>query len=78
MERTMRNSIKEKQTILGRDAFRRQQDIEREIYREELQAKGGSKAIKVVKWAMISTLFYLSFLGLLQIQDIGTCPIDYL
>ena len=78
MERTMRNSSKEKQTIIGRDAFRRQQDIEREIYREELQAKGGSKAIKVVKWAMISTLFYLSFLGLLQIQDIGTCPIDYL
>ena len=63
---------------ISRDEFRRQQDIEREIYREELQAKGGSKAIKVVKWAMISTLFYLSFLGLLQIQDIGTCPIDYL
>jgi hypothetical protein len=74
----MRDSSKEKQTIIGRDAFRRQQDIEREIHREELQAKGGSKAIKVIKWAMMSILFYLSFLGLLQIQDIGTCPIDYL
>ena len=63
---------------MSRDKFRKQQDIEREKHREKLQAKGGSKVIKVIKWVMMSILFYLSFLGLLQIQSIGTCPIDYL
>ena len=74
----MRDSSKEKQTPIGREEFRRQQDIERERYRKDLQAKGGSKVIKVIKWVMLCMLFYLAFLGLLQIQDIATCPVDYL
>ncbi len=40
--------------------------------------QGKSKKIKVVKWLMMSVLFYLAFLGLLQVQDIATCPVDYL
>jgi|7_EtaG_2_1085326.scaffolds.fasta_scaffold125372_2 hypothetical protein len=61
---------------LSRDEFNRQQDVERERYRKELQEKGGCKAIKVIKWLVFGLFFYfcmipfmLGFIGGLMEND---------
>ena len=45
----------------GRDEFRRQQDIERERFRKELQERGSSNKIKVIKWLVFGLGFGLFF-----------------
>ena len=46
--------------------------------REESWSGLGRKTIKVIKWAMLGMLFYLAFLGLVTIEDVSTCPVDFL
>ena len=67
MERTMRNSSKEKQTPIGREEFRRQQDVKREEYRRELQKQNGRKRITIgsVLTALWVTPFVLLVLCIL-------------
>jgi len=51
----------DKKTSNGRDEFRRQQDIERERFRKELQERGGKKRITIgsVLYAVWVTAFIL-------------------
>lgn len=52
---------RDKKTSNGRDEFRRQQDIERERFRKELQERGGKKRITIgsVIYALWVTAFIL-------------------
>ena len=74
MERTMRDSSKKKQTPIGREEFRRQQDIERERFRKELQERNSSKkkqTIKSIKYGLAWGLY----LGVSLV--IGLVAIEY-
>ena len=55
---------------LGRETFRKSQDLEREKYRKELQERGSSKKIKVIKWWVASIVlvifFYFFVIGLIN------------
>ena len=50
---------------LSRDEFNKQQDVERERYRKELQEKGSCKVIKVIKWLVFGLVAYLLFGGII-------------
>ena len=61
MKRETGEGSEKKQTSIGRDEFRRQQDIERERFRKELQERGGKKRITIgsVLYAVWVTAFIL-------------------
>ena len=61
MKREAGEGSEDKQTSIGREAFRKSQDIEREKYRKELQERGGKKRITIgsVLYALWVTAFIL-------------------
>ena len=61
MKRETGEGSEDKQTSSDRDEFRRQQDIERERFRKELQERGGKKRITIgsVLYAVWVTAFIL-------------------
>ena len=65
MKREMGEGSEKKQTSIGREAFRKSQDIEREKYRKELQERGSSKIIKVFKWIAFGLIAYLIISGVI-------------
>ena len=65
MKRETGESSEKKKTSSDRDEFRRQQDIERERFRKELQERGSSKKFKAIKWIAFSLVAYIIISGII-------------
>ena len=66
MKRETGESSEKKQTSIGRDEFRKQQDIERERIRKELQERGSSKSAKTIKWLAIGLIGISAILAVIK------------